>query len=293
MFLEIQTAQIMTAMVTPFNEEGQVDFKQTAKLIDYLLNNGTEGLIVGGTTGESPTLTHDEKLELYRKTVEFVNGRVPIIAGTGSFNTADTITFTQEVAKIDGIDAALVVAPYYNRPNQEGLYQHFKAVAEASELPIMLYNVPSRTGVTIEVETTVRLSLLKNVIGVKECAGLEAMSGIIEGVNPEFLVYSGEDALAFPALCLGASGVISVASHVIGNEMLEMYRLVNNGVLEDAARIYRELLPKMASVFSVPSPAPVKAVLNHQGMNVGGVRLPLVECTKEEENKILNCLEIK
>ncbi|MGX7418531.1 4-hydroxy-tetrahydrodipicolinate synthase [Carnobacterium gallinarum] len=291
--MEIQTAQIMTAMVTPFNEEGQVDFKQTAKLIDYLLNNGTEGLIVGGTTGESPTLTHDEKLELYRKTVEFVNGRVPIIAGTGSFNTADTITFTQEVAKIDGIDAALVVAPYYNRPNQEGLYQHFKAVAEASELPIMLYNVPSRTGVTIEVETTVRLSLLKNVIGVKECAGLEAMSGIIEGVNPEFLVYSGEDALAFPALCLGASGVISVASHVIGNEMLEMYRLVNNGVLEDAARIYRELLPKMASVFSVPSPAPVKAVLNHQGMNVGGVRLPLVECTKEEENKILNCLEIK
>lgn len=279
-------------MVTPFNEDGQIDYTQTAKLIDYLLDNGTQGLVVGGTTGESPTLTHDEKLELYRKTVEFVNGRVPIIAGTGSFNTAETIAFTQEVSKIQGIDAALVVAPYYNRPNQEGLYQHFKAVAQASELPIMLYNVPARTGVNIEVATTLRLSLLENVIGVKECAGLEAMSEIIEGAAPDFLVYTGEDNLAFPARVIGATGVISVASHVVGNEMSEMYRLFHAGVLEDAARIYRELLPKMAIVFSVPSPAPVKAVLNQVGVTVGGLRLPLVACTKEEKQRIMNQLEL-
>ncbi|MCC4311921.1 4-hydroxy-tetrahydrodipicolinate synthase [Carnobacterium maltaromaticum] len=290
--MEIATAQIMTAMVTPFNENGQVDFAKTATLIEYLLANGTEGLIVGGTTGESPTLSHSEKLELYKKTVEIVHGRVPIIAGTGSFNTAETIAFTKEVAEIAGIDAALVVAPYYNRPNQEGLYQHFKAVAKASPLPIMIYNVSARTGVNVEVQTTLRLSLLENVIGIKECAGLEAMSAIIEGSEPDFLVYTGEDHLAFPTKCMGGAGVISVASHVVGNEMSEMYRLLDNGLLADAARIYRMLLPKMSIVFSVPSPAPVKAVLNQQGISVGCVRLPLVECTKEEEMTIFNRLEI-
>lgn len=290
--MDLKKARIITAMTTPFSEQGSVDYGKLEKLINFLLENGTEGLVVGGTTGESPTLSHEEKVDLYRKTVEITAGRVPIIAGTGSFNTAETIAFTKEVEAISGIDAALVVAPYYSKPNQAGLYAHFEAVAAGTTLPIIIYNVPSRTSVSIDPKTTIKLSAIKNIIGVKECLGLDAVSEEIKETPEDFLVYTGEDGNAFPAKCIGATGVISVASHVLGNDISKMYDLLEGGSLTEAAQIHRELVPKMNSLFTVPSPAPVKLVLNHLGINVGGVRLPLVTCTREEEEFILKELKL-
>lgn len=286
--MDIQEASIITAMVTPFDHENNIDFKKLEKLIDHLIATGTQGIVVGGTTGESPTLSHDEKLTLYQHTVEFAAGRVPIIAGTGSNNTAETISFTQEVAQIKGIDAALVVTPYYNKPNQAGLYAHFEAVAKSTDLPIIIYNVPGRTSVSIEPATTIRLSAIETIIGVKECVGIEAMSEIISHTGADFLVYTGEDTLSLPAKAIGANGVISVASQVFGEEMKEMYDAFEAGKLTEAAKLSRELIPKMDALFSVPSPTPTKFLLNHQGIDVGGVRLPLVECTTEEEKVILS-----
>lgn len=286
--MNLNDAKIMTAMVTPFDQDGQVDQVQTVALVEYLLANGTEGLIVGGTTGEAPTLTKDEKLALYRHVIEIVAGRVPIIVGTGTNNTAETVSFTQEVAQLSGVDAALVVVPYYNKPNQAGLYAHFEKIASVASLPILLYNVPSRTGVSMSAETTIALSKLPNIIGVKECGGIEMMSEIIANTENSFLVYSGEDALSLPTRLIGGTGVISVASHVVGNEMKQMYQAYNQGDLEEAGRIHRWLLPKMATCFEVSSPAPVKMLLNHAGIHVGGLRLPMVACTDEESVMILN-----
>ncbi|MEG0267534.1 MAG: 4-hydroxy-tetrahydrodipicolinate synthase [Carnobacterium sp.] len=291
--MSLTSARILTAMATPFNEKGELDFDRLKPLIDYLLANGSEGLLIGGTTGESPTLSHDEKIGLYKKSVEAINGRVPVIVGTGTNNTAETISFTKEVENIKGIDAVLVVAPYYNKPNQAGLYAHFEAVSKNTVLPIIVYNVPGRTSVSIDAATTIRLANLDNIIGVKECMGLDAMSEIIEKTKDDFLVYTGEDNLAFPAKCIGATGVISVASHVLGNEMKEVYDLFDEGKISDAAKQHRQLIPKMNSLFSVPSPAPVKMVLNTLGITVGSVRLPLVDCTQEETRHILEILKVE
>ena len=291
--MSLTSARILTAMATPFNEKGELDFDRLKPLIDYLLANGSEGLLIGGTTGESPTLSHDEKIGLYKKSVEAINGRVPVIVGTGTNNTAETISFTKEVENIKGIDAVLVVAPYYNKPNQAGLYAHFEAVSKNTVLPIIVYNVPGRTSVSIDAATTIRLANLDNIIGVKECMGLDAMSEIIEKTKDDFLVYTGEDNLAFPAKCIGATGVISVASHVLGNEMKEVYDLFDEGKIIDAAKQHRQLIPKMNSLFSVPSPAPVKMVLNTLGITVGSVRLPLVDCTQEETRHILEILKVE
>lgn len=286
--MDIQQARIITAMVTPFDQNKKVDNQKLKEFIEYLIANGTEGLVVGGTTGESPTLTRDEKIALYQKTVEYVAGRIPIIAGTGSNNTAETIAFTKEVEQIEGIDAALVVAPYYNKPNQAGLYAHFEAVAKNTSLPIVLYNVPGRTGVSIDPETTIKLSEISNITGIKECAGLDAMSEIIAHTADDFVVYTGEDNLAFASRAIGANGVVSVASQVYGNEMKQMYDALDNGNLKEAAKTSAVLIPKMDSLFSVPSPAPTKFLLNHNGVDVGSLRLPLVECTAEEQEAILN-----
>lgn len=286
--MDIQQARIITAMVTPFDQDKKVDNQKLKAFIEYLIANGTEGLVVGGTTGESPTLTHDEKIALYQKTVEYVAGRVPIIAGTGSNNTEETIAFTKEVEQIKGIDAALVVTPYYNKPNQAGLYAHFEAVAKNTSLPIVLYNVPGRTGVSIDPETTIQLSEIDNIAGIKECAGLDAMSEIIAHTADDFMVYTGEDNLAFASRAIGANGVVSVASQIYGNEMKQMYDALDNGNIKEAAKTSAMLIPKMDSLFSVPSPAPTKFLLNHNGVDVGSLRLPLVECTTEEQERILN-----
>ena len=277
----------MTAMVTPFGKDGNVDYELLKKLIDHLLSTGTDGILVSGTTGEGPTLTEEEKIELIEKTVEYVAGRVPVVAGTGSNNTKATIEYTNKVAKIDGVDAALVVVPYYNKPSQEGMYQHFKAIADASNLPIIIYNIPGRVVVEMTPETMLRLAEHPNIIGVKECTTLANMAYLIEHKPEEFLVYTGEDGDAFHAMNLGADGVISVASHTNGDEMHEMFQAIEHNDIKKAAAIQRQFIPKVNALFSYPSPAPVKAVLNYMGFEAGPTRLPLVPAPAEEAKRII------
>lgn len=289
--MDLKNATIITAMVTPFDEKGNIDFNVLPKLVEHLLANHTEALILAGTTGESPTLTHDEEIELFHEVIRIVDGRVPIICGVGTNDTRDSIEFVKEISAIKGIDAGLAVVPYYNKPNQEGLYQHFKAIAESSDLPIILYNVPSRTIAKLEPETSLRLSEIDNIIAIKECSGLEVVSELIEKAPKDFLVYTGDDPEAFSVKALGGQGVISVTSHLFGNELYDMFEAIDNGEIKKAANIHRKLLPKTQALFAAPSPAPVKAALNAYGIPVGGLRLPLVECTPEEKEKILNILD--
>lgn len=290
--MKFDNAEIITAMVTPFDEDGQVSYERLEKLINHLLSSGTKGVLVSGTTGEAPTLTKSEKIELIKKTVEFVDGRVPVIAGTGSNNTAQTIEFTNEVAKINGVDAALVVVPYYNKPDQRGMIAHFTVIANASLLPIIIYNIPGRTGVTMKVETIATLAKVKNIIGIKDCTGSVNLSRIVAETPDDFLTYTGEDADALVAKTVGANGVISVAAHIYGNEIEEMYALVEQGKYKEAGAIMRALTPKMAAVFSAPSPSPVKAILNYKGLNVGGCRLPILELPEERLKQLIKILNI-
>lgn len=283
---------VLTAMVTPFNEAGEIDFERTKGLVNYLIANGTEGLVVAGTTGESPTLSNDEKLKLFQTVVEEVNGRIPVIAGTGSNNTRASIELTKEAAAT-GVDGIMLVAPYYNKPSQEGMYQHFRAIAESTALPVMLYNIPGRSVVNMELETIVRLSEFPNIVSVKEAsADLDKVSEIISHTSDNFSVYSGDDSLTLPTLAVGGTGVVSVASHVIGNEMKEMVQLFKNGDVANASAIHRHILPVMKALFSAPSPTPVKEALNHIGVPVGGVRLPLVPLTESEQESIYKLVAV-
>ena len=274
--------QLLTAMVTPFDQNGDVDFHAARLLVNYLIENGTEALVVSGTTGESPTLTTEEKIALFKLVVEESAGRVPVIAGTGSNNTRASIQLTKLAADA-GVDGILLVVPYYNKPSQEGIYQHFKAIAESTDLPIMLYNIPGRCVVNMSVETVCRLSRIHNIVAIKEASGsLDAMAEIINKTPDHFSLYSGDDALTLPLLAIGGTGVVSVASHVIGNEMQDMIAKFKNGQLEEAAAAHRKLLPLMKGLFAAPNPTPVKAALNMTGIRVGDVRLPLVPLTDEE-----------
>lgn len=284
--------QILTAMVTPFDQNGDIDFNATRNLVNYLLANGTEGLVVSGTTGESPTLTTEEKVELYKFVVKVVDGRVPVIAGTGSYNTRESIKLTQ-LAEQCGVDGIMLVVPYYNKPSQEGLYQHFKAIAEAAKLPIILYNIPGRSVINMNVETTVRLSQIPNITALKDASGnLEGMTEIISRTGSDFAVYTGEDALTLPTLAIGGAGVISVASHVVGNEMQAMIRHFHEGNHREAALIHQKLLPVIQALFASPNPTPVKAALNLTGIPVGGVRLPLVPLNDEEIKSLQQVLNV-
>ncbi|RTQ95101.1 4-hydroxy-tetrahydrodipicolinate synthase [Lysinibacillus telephonicus] len=282
--------KILTAMVTPFDQNGEIDFPATKNLINYLIANGTDGLVISGTTGESPTLTEEEKVELFKFAVDVVDGRVPVIAGTGSYNTKASIELTKH-AENAGVDGVMLVAPYYNKPSQEGLYQHFKAIAEETSLPIILYNVPGRSAVSLSVDTVVRLSEIKNIVAIKEASGnLDAMAEMIEKTPDDFSLYSGDDGLTIPVLSIGGAGVISVASHIIGNEMQEMIKKFQIGNVQEAARDHRRLLPVMKILFATPNPTSVKAALNLNGIPVGGVRLPMIPLEEEELNTLLNVL---
>lgn len=274
--------QIVTAMVTPFDEQGEIDYHATRNLIDYLIANGSDSLVIAGTTGESPTLTNEEKVQLFACAVEVVNGRVPVIAGTGSNNTRETIELTM-LAEDAGVDGIMLVAPYYNKPCQEGLYQHFKTIAEATSLPIMLYNIPGRSVVNISVETVIRLSTIPNIVSIKEASGnLDTIAEIIERTPDGFSLYSGDDGLTIPVVSIGGTGVVSVASHVIGNEMQEMVKNFQIGNIKEAAREHRRLLPIMKALFAAPNPSGVKAALNAKGIPVGGVRLPMIPLNDEQ-----------
>lgn len=279
-------ADLMTAIITPFNEQGEVDYPGLAELTEHLLKTGSRGFVIGGTTGETATMTHDEKIQLYTKFARIVNNRVPVIAGTGSNNTAQTAEFTAEVSQIPGIDLALVVAPYYNKPNQRGIKAHFEAVAKKAQIPLMIYNIPGRTGITITKETIVELAQNPQIAGVKQCTELEDLEYIIEHTTDDFLVYTGEDVQALAAKTLGARGVISVASHVYGQAMRQMYDELARGNIALAGKLQRRLVPKMQALFMYPSPSPVKAVLNAQGFAAGGCRLPIVTLNKEEKQQL-------
>jgi 4-hydroxy-tetrahydrodipicolinate synthase len=286
----IQFGKIVTAMVTPFDHKGNIDFEKTTQLVDYLLENGTDSLVVVGTTGESATLTTEEKVALFRHVVSVVNGRVPVIAGTGSNNTQASIELTKK-AEEAGVDAVLLVAPYYNKPNQEGLYQHFKAIAESTSLPVMLYNIPGRSVVNMSVDTVVRLSEIPNIVAIKDASGnLDTMTEIIARTREDFLLYSGDDNITLPVLAIGGAGVVSVASHIIGNEMQQMIAAFEAGELAKAAKLHQKLLPIMKGLFAAPNPVPVKTALQLKGLDVGSVRLPLVPLTEQERIELMNLL---
>lgn len=271
--------QLITAMVTPFDEQGEIDFPATRNLINHLIENGSDGLVVAGTTGESPTLTNEEKVNLFEFTVQVAGGRVPVIAGTGSNNTRESIQLTQQ-AEAAGVDGIMLVVPYYNKPSQEGMYQHFKTIARAASLPIMLYNIPGRSSVNMSPETIIRLADIPNIVAVKEASGnLDAMADIIEHTPADFALYSGDDGLTLPVLSIGGAGVVSVSAHIIGPEMKTMMSHFNSGRIHEASTLHRRMLPIMKELFSAPNPSPVKAALNLEGVAVGGVRLPMLPLT--------------
>ena len=291
--MNLQAADFMVAIITPFDENNQINYPALDRLTDHLLEKGANGFVIGGTTSETPTLSHDEKLALYKHFGAYVHGRVPVIAGTGSNNTEETIAFTSEVAEIDGIDVALVVVPPYNKPNQRGMIAHFTKVADEVNLPVMIYNIPGRTGVKMEVSTLVELSHHENIVAVKQCASLTEMQALIDQTPDNFAVFSGEDAQALFTKVLGGTGVISVAGHVYPTQMRAMYDALDRGDVATAGRLQRWLTPKMAALFMFPSPSPVKVVLNAQGFKVGGCRLPIVTLNAEEKAQLAMALGLE
>lgn len=278
--------RLATAMVTPFDENGQIDWDQTAKLIDFLIDSQkSDTLVVSGTTGESPTLSLEEKLHLFDFAVKHAAGRCKIIAGTGTNSTEASIYLTKEAEKL-GADGALLVVPYYNKPNQEGLYRHFEAIAKSTSLPIMLYNVPSRTVVSLSAQTILRLAEIHNIVAVKECAPLDQVATIAAAAPAHFKIYSGDDSSALPAIAVGAYGIISVASHIAGAEIKQMVLSFAEGQVAEAAKLHQKLLPLFKGLFEVPNPVAIKFALNELNVRVGETRLPLVPATEQEQAAI-------
>lgn len=287
--------QVLTAMVTPFNADGSINDAGVVAVVNHLLENGSDGIVVCGTTGESPTLSHAEKLRLFRLVKQTAGKRGTVIAGTGGNDTAASLELTKEAAEI-GVDGALLVVPPYNKPSMEGLYQHFKAIANsAPNLPCMLYNVPGRTAQNMDAATTARLAKdVPNVVAMKEASGnLVQMAEIIADAPADFAVYSGDDGLTLPLLAVGGVGVVSVTSHLVGKKMKEMHGAFFAGDLARAACLNAQMLPILKACFqsTTPSPVPLKAGLNRLGVNVGGVRLPLVEANSKEREIIFSAME--
>ncbi len=283
--------RLLTAMVTPLNEDGAVNYEQAKKLALALLSSGSEGVLVSGTTGESPTLTQDEKLRLFAEVKQAVGERGAVIAGTGNYNTAESLELTKEAERI-GVDGCLLVVPYYNKPTQEGLYQHFKTIVQGTSLPCIVYNVPSRTITNLSAETTTRLSQIDNIIGIKEAsADMEQIAKIIDNTGQDFFIWSGNDSDTFPILALGGYGVISVASHLAGNQIKAMITSFTSGKVGEAAKMHRYLLPLFKVLFIVSNPIPLKYALNQVGFSVGKPRLPLVEPDEKSAAQIKEVLK--
>lgn len=269
--------RVLTAMVTPFDESGQVDYQKARELAAALLDSGTDGLVLTGTTGESPTLSTEEKLRLYGEIRSAIGGRGQIIAGSCNYNTAESVELSKEAQRI-GVDGILGTVPYYNKPPQEGLYQHFRTIAEAVPLPMILYNVPTRTVTNMLPETTIRLSEIDSIVGIKEASGnLEGIAKIIENSSPGFRVWSGDDSSTLPILSIGGYGIVSVAAHLVGKQIQRMIQAYLGGDPEGAARLHRAMLPLVNSLFVVTNPIPLKYALDKLGFQVGKPRLPLVE----------------
>ncbi|AET68407.1 dihydrodipicolinate synthase [Desulfosporosinus orientis DSM 765] len=275
--------KILTAMVTPLNEQLEVDYEAAKQLALHLIDHGNDGIVVAGTTGESPTISSEEKLELFKVVKEAVGPRGVVIAGIGSYSTAESVALAKKAAAL-GVDGLMAVVPYYNKPSQEGLYQHFRTIAEATPLPLMLYNIPGRTSINMLPETVLRLSEIPNITALKEACGMMDQVSELKRILPEnFAVYSGDDSLTLPMLALGCNGIISVAGHVVGDEMKSMVDAWFAGDTQTALKWHLKLLPMFKGMFVTTNPVPVKYLLKYQGIEAGGVRLPLVDAGDKEK----------
>lgn len=273
--------RVLTAMVTPFHTDESVNYDAAAQLARHLVDTGSDGIVVTGTTGESPTLTKDEKLGLYRAVKDAVGASTAVIAGTGTYCTRESVELTRAAEKC-GADGAMLVVPYYNNPPQEGLYRHFRTVAESTSLPILLYNIPSRSPRNMDADTTLRLAEVPNIAAVKEASGkLEQITEIISRAPASFRVYSGDDSSTLPLMAMGAHGIVSVAAHVAGRQIRAMVDAFVSGRTAEASAIHGRLLPFFQACFCVTNPIPIKAMVNLLGIPAGGVRLPLVEADEK------------
>ena len=271
-----ELGRLITAMITPFDERGEVDYDEAGRLAKALVASGSDGLVVTGTTGETPTLSHDEKLGLYEATKRAVGDSAAIIAGTTTYNTADSVAISKEAEAL-GVDGILMTVPSYNKPPQDGLYQHFKTIADSVGLPCVLYNVPSRTSINMTAETTVRLSDIDNIVGTKEASSdLVQITKIIRDTDGEFKVWSGNDDETFPIMCAGGYGIVSVAAHIVGAQIKAMMGMILEGDIESAAAEHRRLFDVFKILFIVSNPIPVKYCVGKAGFGVGQPRLPLV-----------------
>jgi len=284
---DIDFGRLLTAMITPFDREGNVDYARAEQLAVHLVENGTDTIVVCGTTGESPTLSWDEEYKLFTVLQNAIAGKAKIMAGTGSNSTSEAIAATQKAAHL-GLDGTLQVTPYYNKPPQEGLYAHFRAIAEAApELPILLYNVPGRTGCKLEPETVAKLAEIPSIIGIKEATGDLDQASQIRALTPaEFAIYSGDDSLTLPLMAVGAKGVVSVASHLVGNQLQTMMQSFASGKVQEALQIHLQLFPLFKALFLTSNPIPLKVALRLLGLDTGVVRSPLVAGNTELEAKL-------
>jgi 4-hydroxy-tetrahydrodipicolinate synthase len=283
-----EIGRLLTAMVTPFDDRGEVDYAQACRLAQALLDSGSDGVVVSGTTGEAPTLTHEEKLRLFAEVKQAVDGRGVVIAGTGTYSTAESIELSKEAAQ-RGVDGLLLTVPYYNRPPQEGLYRHFEAIARSTSLPCILYNIPGRTGTNMTAETTLRLSRVPNIVGVKEASGnLDQIARIVDGAGEGFRVWSGNDGDTLLILAVGGYGVICVLSHLTGLQMKQLIESYLAGRVDEAAKIHRRLLTLNNALMTLASnPIPIKYALNQIGFRAGPPRLPLLEPDEATGEKIM------
>jgi 4-hydroxy-tetrahydrodipicolinate synthase len=288
----VSFGRAITAMITPFKEDGNVNYAVAEQLAVHLADKGSDGIVVCGTTGESPSLTWDEEYELFQVVKKAVSGKALVIAGTGSNSTTEAIAATQKAAKI-GLDGSLQVVPYYNKPPQEGMYQHFQAIAQSSpDLPIMLYNIPGRTGQNLLPETVARLAEIPNIVAIKEASGnLDQASQIRCITPPDFQIYSGDDSLTLPLLSIGGTGVVSVASHLVGPQMQTMIQAFEAGKIKEATQIHLQLFPLFKALFATTNPIPVKMALKLQGWDVGSTRSPLCDPPQEITQNLKNVLE--
>ena len=283
---------ILTAMVTPFKKNGEVDYSLAVKLANHIIDNGSDGIVLCGTTGESPTLTWDEQHELFIVIKNSLKSKAKILVGTGSNSTSEAVNATQKAFE-SGADGALVVAPYYNKPPQDGLYEHFKAVANAApNLPIMLYNIPGRTGCNLLPETVKKLMEFPNIVSIKAASGrIEEVTELRAECGSEFAIYSGDDSLLLPMLSVGAVGVVSVASHIVGLQLKDMISNFQNGNVLKALDIHEKLQPLFKALFETTNPIPIKAALEQLGWEVGSPRLPLVNLNYEKTQNLSNLIK--
>lgn len=288
----VNFGRVLTAMITPFGKDGSVNYAVAEKLAVYLADNGSDSIVVCGTTGESPTLSWDEEYQLFQVVQKAVAGKAKVIAGTGSNSTSEAIAATQKAAKL-GLDGSLQVVPYYNKPPQAGLYNHFEAIAKSCpELPLMLYNVPGRTGQNLLPETVSRLAEIPNIVAIKEASGdFDQASQLRRLTPPEFAIYSGDDSFTLATLAIGGAGVVSVASHLVGTEMQQMIQAFEMGKTSSATEIHLKLFPLFKVLFCTANPIPLKAALQLQGWEVGSVRPPLCELPSELKQKVEDVLK--